>query len=65
MDFDALDIGSRSLIDHEGDVDAPGIGIAECTGEGLRKGIAELRQLDREDLGGFVQRVAVEHGAAC
>ena len=63
MDVDALDIGSRALIDHEGDVDPPCRGIADGAGEGLREGKAESCQFDREDVGCLVQRAAVEHRA--
>ena len=38
VDFDALDIGSRSLIDHEGDVDALRGGIAGGAGAACAKG---------------------------
>ena len=42
----------------------PASALRECMGQGLSKGIAELRHLDRECLAALVQRVAVEHGAA-
>ena len=63
VDVDALDIGPLALLDHEGDVDALCDGIARDAGRGMRKGIAELRHLDGERLGGLVQRAAVEHRA--
>ena len=63
MDLDALDIGPRPLIDDEGDVDASRGLIARDARYGVREGIAELGQLDREDFGGFVQRVAVKRRA--
>ena len=63
VDFDALDIGSRPLIDHEGDVDAHSRGVARGAGDGLRKGKAEFCEFDRKDLACLVQRTAVEHGA--
>ena len=63
VDIDALDIGSRPLIDRKRNVDAPRVGIVGGAGEDLREGKTELGELDRENFGGLVQRAAVEHRA--
>ena len=48
MDLDPFDIGSRSLFDHEGDVDTLRSGIASEARGRLGKGIAELCHFDGE-----------------
>ena len=63
MDFDPFDIGARALFDDEGDVDTLRGGIASEVRGRLGKGIAELCHFDRQQLGGLVQGVAVEHRA--
>ena len=63
MDFDAFDVGPRPLIEHEGDIDAPRIGVAGGARDGLRKGIAEFCEFDGENFVCLVQHIAVEHGA--
>ncbi len=40
VDFDAFEVGPRPLIDHEGDIDAPRIGVAGGAWDGLREGKA-------------------------
>ena len=63
MDLDAFDIGSRALIDGEGNINALRFGIAGDAGNGLRKGKAEFCQFDRETFVGLVQRAGVEYRA--
>ncbi len=63
VDLNALDIGPRPLIDHEGNIDAPSSGIAGGAGDSLCEGKTKLRELGRKNFVRLVQRVTVEHGA--
>ncbi len=58
-DVDPFDIGARPLVDHIGEVYQPRLVVAVGARMHLREGIAALRRLDREVLGGLLDRFGV------